>query len=181
MTPRWRKAAGLLALLVALPGLLLAGECGPGRVTLDQLRRMSCCELAELFGRAECGPMPHGCLRGHVLVMTNTRLPRVKARLSGAVWKGKCFADDGSFINQWVGFKALDSHAGPGTSWADGKPCIVMEYRPGTPLFANTRDELRQVGPGLYLGRLYDRCPCPKFRGFLALEVECKCERGRCR
>ena len=27
------------------------------------------------------------------------------------------------------------------------------------------------VGPGLYLGPLYDRCPCPKLRGYLAVQV----------
>jgi hypothetical protein len=50
-----------------------------------------------------------------------------------------------------------------------------MEYAPETPVFANTRDELREVAPGLYMGPLYDRFPCPRLRGYIALEANCRC------
>jgi hypothetical protein len=138
----------------------------------DQLRKFSECQLDQLFTQADSGPIPVGHARGRVLVMANTKLPRMKRCMINAVWKGKAFGDDGYFINQWVCFQALDSKAGHGVSWYDGKPCIVMEYAPGTPVFANSRDELRQIGPNLYLGRLYDRCPCPKFRAYLLLEMQ---------
>jgi hypothetical protein len=134
---------------------------------------MSECELTQLFENAKPGEIPHGYARGQVLLKTDARLPRLRARLEGSAWKGKHFEDGGSFINQWPGFKALRGHGELGESWHDGKPCLVLEYPSNTPIFGNTRDELREVAPGLYLARLYDRCPCPRFRGYFAIQVCC--------
>jgi hypothetical protein len=108
-----------------------------------------------------------------VLLLADTRMPALKARAFNLAWKGKCFEPDGWFINRWPGFKALPSHAAYGPSWSDGRPSLVMEYPAGTPLFANLHDEIRAVAPGVYLGRLYERCPCPRFVGFFALEDSC--------
>ena len=41
-------------------------------------------------------------------------------------------------------------------SWLDGRPCLVMQYAPDAPVFGNVRDELRQIAPGVWLGRSYD-------------------------
>jgi hypothetical protein len=130
---------------------------------------MSECELEQLFAAADLGEPPCGCLRGHVLCFTGMKLPRARAKLAGCVWRGKCFAPDGEIVNQFPGFRAIHTHSVPAPSWYDGKPCLAVEYQPGTPLFANNRDEIRQLGPGLYLCRLYQRCPCPKLVGYLAL------------
>jgi hypothetical protein len=162
-----------IVLLTLLASQSARGAGGGGCIDLAGLRKLEACELEQLFAGADPGPIPVGFGRGWVLCQTNTRMPRVKTRMVNAVWKGKTFDDDGCFINQWLGFKALDSKAVHGPSWYDGRPCIVLEYPPDTPLFANTRDELRQIGPDLYLGRLYERFPCPKFRGFLVLQIKC--------
>jgi hypothetical protein len=139
----------------------------------EQLAGLGECELEQVFAQADAGPIPVGSCRGHVLLMTNTKRPRARARMANCVWKGKVFGDCGCFINQWCGFQAISSQAVLGASWLDGKPCIFMEYAPGTPIFANTRDEIRQIGPNLYLGRFYDRCPCPKVRGYFVLQFDC--------
>jgi hypothetical protein len=173
--PGCRWITLVLALTASLAAVSLAGAAGCKNADcpdLDQLCKLGECELEQLFGQADAGPIPVGFGRGRVLVLTNTRLPRMKARLNNVVWKGKVFANDGHFTNQWLGFQASASHAEHGTSWYDGKPCVVMEYPPGTPVFANTRDELRQIGPNLYLGRFYDRCPSPKLRGFFVLQFD---------
>ena len=70
--------------------------------------------------------------------------------------------------------RRLDSCASValGDSWLDGRPCQVMEYPAGTPLFGNVRDELRELSPGLWLGMYYEREPHPKLRGYFALELE---------
>ena len=162
-------AAVVLVLVVAVSG---RGDPGCG-LTLDQLRRMSECELAELFARSDVGTPPVGKARGKVMALTDRR-PRLKAALQNAVWKGKMLEEDGSFVNRWVGgVRAVGSHYVIGPSWVDGRPAVVMEYPPGTPVLENTRDELREVAPGLYLGPLFDRYPCPKFRGYVALEIRC--------
>jgi hypothetical protein len=145
----------------------------PGDLTLDRLQRMSLCQLAELFTQAEVGSPPCGNGRGCLLCSTDERLPRVKVCLSNAFWRGKVIAADGSFVNRWCGgLRAIRSQYVIGPSWVDGRPAVLMEYAPGTAILGNAHDELRQVGPGLYLGPLYDRCPCPKLRGYLALQVE---------
>lgn len=142
--------------------------------TLSSLKKLSVCELDRIFENAPVGEIPLGKARGRVLLMADARLPRVRACLASSLWKGKNFDDDGTFINQWPGFQALRGNAEPGPSWHDGKPCLVLDYPPNTPLFGNTRDELRQIGPGLYLVRLYERCPCPYFRGYLTVWT-CSC------
>jgi hypothetical protein len=161
-----------LAFCVLIPATTAAQSCP---LTLDRLKRMSEAELEQLFDQAPPGPVPNGYTRGQVLLMTDARMPRLKARLGSVMWKGKHFDDDGGFINQWAGgFRALRGHAEPGVSWHDGKPCIVVRYPHGTPVFGNTWDELREVAPGLYLARLYERCPCPRFRGYFAIEATCR-------
>lgn len=163
----------LLAMLAA--AALPAGV--RGAPPCRNLQGLSAGELEQLYAQADAGSFPAGCLRGRVLVLTGTRMPRLKACAFNLAWKGKCFEPDGRFINRWPGFQALPSRANPGPSWYDGRPSLLMEYPAGTPLFANLHDEIREVAPGLYLGRLYERCPCPRFLGYFALEIE----PGRCR
>jgi hypothetical protein len=153
---------------IATPVVGWAQECAH---SLSSLKKLSACELERLFEQAPPGDIPHGFAKGAVLLKTDARFPRLRARLESTAWKGKHFDDHGDFINQWPGFKALCGHAHLGTSWHDGKPCIVADYPSGTPVFGNTRDELRLIGPGLYLCRLYDVCPCPKFRGYFAIQL----------
>ena len=160
--------AGCLVLAIA-PGTR-ADSCP---LTLDHLKKLSECELTRLFEQGTVNQIPVGYAKGRVLLMTDAKLPRLKARMASSFWKGKHFDDDGGFINQFVGFQALRSKAELGTSWHDGKPCIVIEYPSNTPLFGNNRDELREIAPGLYLARLYERCPCPRSIGYFAIQIEC--------
>jgi hypothetical protein len=143
--------------------------------TLRALKKLTLCELDRLFDPAPAGQIPVGYTRGQVLVMVDAKLPKLQACFASTIWRGKTFDADGSYINQWPGFEALRGQAELGVSWHDGKPCLVLGYPDGTPLFGNLRDELREIAPGLYLARLYDRCPCPRFRGYFAIQVACTC------
>jgi hypothetical protein len=143
-------------------------------LTMHDLKRMSPCELEALFRHAEIGTPFVGTARGRLLYSTDERHPHLKVWRSNAAWKGKVAEPDGHFVNRWIGgIQAIESQYVIGASWVDGKPAVIMEYAPGTRLFANTHDELREVAPGLYLGPLYDRCPCPVLRGYIALELDC--------
>jgi hypothetical protein len=158
-------------LFAGVPLSARAQECPP---TLAQLKKMHECELTRLFENAPPGDIPTGYARGQVLLMIDAKLPRLQARIASSIWKGKHIDGDGEFVNQFPGFKALHGKAELGVSSHDSKPCIVMSYPPDTPLFGNTWDELREVAPGLYLARLYERCPCPRFRGYFAIQA-CPC------
>ena len=39
----------------------------------------------------------------------------------------------------------------------DGQPATILDYSETSHLYANYRDEIRQVGPGLFLGAMYSR------------------------
>jgi len=114
---------------------------------------MTACEWETLFrnGKAEC--LPLGTHKGVILEAEGSRL---KARLQGLVWKGKDFDGNGTMINRWTGFRAVTAEVSHGTSWLDGQACIVLQYAQDAKIFPGVRDELRQIGPGLWLGRGYD-------------------------
>jgi hypothetical protein len=147
---------------------------------LEDLDNLSACQLNDLFTRADVGHPLVGCARGKLIYLVDKTLTRAKLQGAAAVWRGKCACEDGSFVNRWVGGRnAIGSQYVIGPSWVDGKPAVIIEYPPGTKLFWNMHDELREIAPGLYLGPVYERFPCPKFRGYLALQLECGCEHGR--
>ena len=99
---------------------------------------------------------PLGLTRSTVLY-TDGRLPRVKATLQGAVWKGKLFPGDGTFTNLWVGgVRAGHADTAVEPSWLDGQPVLAVHYPPTALVFSRTRDELREVSPGVWLGRSFD-------------------------
>jgi hypothetical protein len=148
------------------------GGCPCGAVTARELSRMSVAELDQVFAGGHVGELPGGLGRGRVLLVVTARCPRVRAHMNGVVWKGKFFYPDGTFTNQWACFRAVSSCVETGSSWYDGKPCIVLEYPPDAAVFANARDELREVAPGVILGRFYERCPCPRLQGYFVLEME---------
>lgn len=153
--------------------------CMAAPLCLADLKKLSACQLHDLYTRAELGTLPSGDLDGAVLHWDRRFLPRVKVWSSNLAWRGKSFFDDTCFINRWIcNIRWIDSRYTIGPSWMDGRPAILMDYPPGTPLLGNVHDEIREVAPGLYLGVLYDRCPCPTFRGYLGLQVKCGLEKG---
>jgi hypothetical protein len=165
----------LLAVTVCCRGGPGCADCGPR--CLEDLQRLSPEQVQELYRQAELGTPLVGCARGRLLFLTDEKMPRLKVRLGNSVWRGKAAEEDGYFINRWPGrIRWIDSHYVIGPSWVDGKPSVIMEYAPGTALFWNMHDELREVAPGLYLGPVYERFPCPKLRGYIGLECE-PCER----
>jgi hypothetical protein len=58
-----------------------------------------------------------------------------------------------------------------GPSWLDGRPSLVLDYSQTSRIYAHNRDEIRQVGPGLFLGLMYDRTTAPPgLQMYFALE-----------
>lgn len=159
----------LCAVAVALVSSSVALADGPCPLTTSDLKRMNVEQLDQVFAEGRVDGLPVGAFHGTVLLQTNARLPRLRARLESVIWKGKVFEADGQFTNQWAGFRAVPSHVELGQSWYDGAPCLVLEYPANAAAFANNRDELREIAPGVLLGRFYERCPCPKLQGYFVL------------
>jgi hypothetical protein len=173
---RWRHAIAAVGILVSASVLCQAQpqQC----LTLESLQRMSACELATLFDRGELKQSPVGIAKGK-LVYLNDWNAKFRVNMSNAVWRGKRLEEDGYFINRWIGGRErIDSHYVIGPSWVDGRPAVIMEYPPGTKLFWNMHDELREVAPGLFMGPVFERFPCPKWRGFVAFQLDTCCQPG---
>lgn len=143
--------------------------------TSRDFSKMTFAQLDALFASGVAHQVPCGPARGKVLLVVDSLCPKTRAALMNTLWKGKVFFADGRFTNQWVGFKAIEAKAVLGQSWADGGPCIVMDYPGDAGVFSNMRDELREVGQGMFLGRFYERCPSPKCKGYFLLVFPKKC------
>jgi hypothetical protein len=134
---------------------------------------MSWQELEQLYRCAEAGDVPAGFLHGKALYCPSEPFARAKSRVSGFLWQGKVFDPcDQMLVNQWRGVRAVRARVYAGTSWLDGGPAIIMDYRGLSCVWADVRDEMRQVGPNLYLGIMYRRrCPQPRLKMFFVLEA----------
>ena len=73
-------------------------------------------------------------------------------------WQSKVFDPASSTLRNRIlpfGINALIAKVYKDQSWLDGKECIVLDYSETSFLAHWVRDEIRQIGPGLYLGKVY--------------------------
>lgn len=117
---------------------------------------MSNAALDRLFRSSPAGVVPDGTMVGTVLAFSGSWLARPLAALTRAfVWQGKVVNRRRGVLKNKVtplrlrSFKAL---VAPDLSWVDTRPCVVLDYSRTSLLARAVRDELRLVGPHLYLG-----------------------------
>ena len=53
------------------------------------------------------------------------------------------------------GLKAIVAQVYKGPSWHDQKECIVLDYSDTSTIAQWVRDEIREIEPNLYLGKVY--------------------------
>jgi hypothetical protein len=53
------------------------------------------------------------------------------------------------------GIDAIVAEVYKGNSWFDNKECIVLDYSKTSIVASHIRDEIRQIGPGIYLGIVF--------------------------
>jgi hypothetical protein len=124
-----------------------------------QLLKMSQAELDDLFRNSTAGDIPDGEADGTAIIAPGTELEATAARFIHLfAWQGKVFdAAKGELRNKILpfGVKAIVAKVYKDKSWFDGKECIVLDYSKTSLLAHWIRDEIRQIGPGLYLGIVY--------------------------
>jgi hypothetical protein len=132
----------------------------------DGLRAMDSAQLDQAFANGDGTVAPRGDTLGCVIGIPGDPSQNVLntplAALMNLLWTGKKFNADGTkLVNKIVGLKLATAEVGPMESVIDGKPVIVLDYTnsrrnvPGTArLIRSIRDEIRQVAPGIYLGRV---------------------------
>ncbi len=133
---------------------------------------MSRQDLIDLFLQSGCGPIPSGYFRGTALFYPGTWRITPISMITRLIWQGKSFVEGrpDRIRNRWFGIHMILGKCFIGDSLLDQKPCIVLEYDGVSRIFDIVRDELREVRPGLLLGRLYFRRPTPHYIGHFALE-----------
>lgn len=128
-------------------------------MTLDDLMEMTQAQLDDAYRNAPSGEIPDGDTTGTGIVLPGTWLERMIARfIRWAVWQGKVFdARQGALINKVsvAGIHAIRAKVYKDASWLDGKECIVIDYSKTSVIARKVRDEIREVAPGLYLGKVY--------------------------
>lgn len=126
---------------------------------VQQLLQMSQAQLDELFTNSPAGDIPNGEAEGTAIIAPGTTYsPQIASFINHFAWQGKTFdAEKGVLKNRilLLGFSAILAKVYKGTSWLDGKECIVLDYSETSLLAHWIRDEIRQIGPGKYLGVVY--------------------------
>jgi hypothetical protein len=120
---------------------------------------MSQSELDTLFTESPVGSIPDGEAEGTAIVAPGTTFsPTVAQFISLFAWQGKVFdAKKGVLKNKILpfGLNAIIAKVYKAPSWLDGKECIVLDYSDTSFVAQWIRDEIRQVEPRLYLGKVY--------------------------
>ncbi|HEY2159561.1 MAG TPA: hypothetical protein VGH33_28310, partial [Isosphaeraceae bacterium] len=74
-------------------------------------------------------------------------------------------------VNKFFGVRSVPGRLYQAESWRDGQPALILDYQETSRIYRNNSDEIRQVGPGLYLGLMYARTsPEPTLKMYFALE-----------
>jgi len=127
--------------------------------TSAKLLTMTHTELDNLFKSSEAGPIPNGQGDGTAIIAPGTPYsPEIAELINIFAWQGKVFdAKKMALVNRITvfGVDAIIAHIAREPSWIDGKECIVLDYSKTSIVAHWVRDEIRLIGPGLYLGRVF--------------------------
>jgi len=127
--------------------------------TTKQLLAMSQKQLDDLFTNSPAGDIPNGEGQGTAIIASGTPFGEEAASLVNIFcWQGKNFdAAHGTLRNRIlaVGLNAIVAQVYKAPSWFDNKECIVLDYSQTSLVASHIRDEIRQIGPGQYLGLVY--------------------------
>src|ERR1044071_4076606 len=126
---------------------------------VSQLLKMSQAELDALFTASPPGEIPNGEANGTAIVAPGTTYTNEIAEfINHFAWQGKVFdASKGVLKNKILpfGLNAIIAKVYKGPSWLDQKECIVLDYSETSFIAQWIRDEIRQIGPAFYLGKVY--------------------------
>jgi hypothetical protein len=124
-----------------------------------QLLTMDQKALDDLFTASPAGDIPDGPAKGTAIIAPGTRYSEEIAEVINLFgWQGKVFdAKRGLLKNSITMFhvQAIVARVYKGPSWLDGKECIVLDYSETSVVAHYVRDEIRLIGPGFYLGKVY--------------------------
>ena len=130
--------------------------------TVARFLAMPQAELDALYRSAAAGTVPTGDTRGTAIV-GGALLAKVYARIARLFfWQGKIFdifcpPDSGVLVNKITPFSLtfVIAKVYKQASWLDGKETIVIDYSRTSFVARKVRDEIREIEPGVYLGKVW--------------------------
>lgn len=131
--------------------------------TISAWLRMSRGELDEIYRNAEPGNVPVGDTRGTAIV-AGSMFSKLIARLARLLaWQGKVFDlfppdnQNGILVNKITPFSLtfIVAKVYIDKSWMDQRDTIVIDYSTTSFLARRIRDEIREIEPGVYLGKVW--------------------------
>lgn len=120
-------------------------------------------ELDEIYCNAEPGSIPTGDTQGTAILAGSFLAKIVAFCVRLLAWKGKVFdlfcsdGQGGILVNKIspFGFKMIVAKVYRDKSWLDDKDTIVIDYSKTSLLAKVIRDEIREIEPGVYLGKVW--------------------------
>jgi len=131
---------------------------------VKQWLSMSREELDEVYKACtKSGTIPQGEMRGTAILAGSPFSKLVAAFARLFAWQGKVFdifaADSsaGVLVNKvtFLSLSFIVAKVYRENSWMDGRETIVIDYSKTSFLFAKVRDEIREIEPGIYLGKVW--------------------------
>jgi len=128
-------------------------------VTASEMLKMSQAQLDDLFTQGPAGEIPSGEAKGTAIVAPGTTYTQnIADFVNHFVWQGKVFDPAKGVLRNKIlpfGLNAIIAKVYKGPSWLDNKECIVLDYSETSLLAHWIRDEIREVSPRVYLGKVY--------------------------
>jgi hypothetical protein len=126
----------------------------------EDLLSLSQAELDKLYRNSPLGDIPVGDTKGTAIVIPKSPLGRIATWLIRLlVWQGKVFNPAQQDLKNKVspfGLKTIRARVYVGDSrLIQGQKAIVIDYSKTSFVAQKIRDEIRQVAPRLYLGKVF--------------------------
>lgn len=128
-------------------------------ITAQSIAKLTRDEVDQLFRRGEVGQIPDGDAVGTAIFFPSNPIePLLERVVQAFAWRGKVVNARSRDLKNKIsplGVEAIAADVYTGRSWFDGADCIVLDYSKRSLVAKLVRDEIRRVGPGLYLGVVY--------------------------
>lgn len=130
---------------------------------INEWLAMDRAQLDQIYMDSPAGAIPSGDTRGTAIV-AGSLLARWYARFARLfAWQGKVFdlfppdQQNGILINKISALSVtfIVAKVYKDASWMDGKETIVIDYSKTSFFAQKIRDEIREVEPGVYLGKVW--------------------------
>src|SRR5438128_9032247 len=128
-------------------------------VTVAEMLKISQQQLDDNFTQSPVSEIPSGEAKGTAIVAPGTTYTESIANFINQFgWQGKVFDPAKSVLRNKIlpfGLNAIIAKVYKGSSWLDNKECIVLDYSETSLVAHWVRDEIREVAPHVYLGKVY--------------------------